>query len=421
MTIKEFIDLFDNPCSLEKVLDSKGPLLQTDLVTSITLDNFFDVLKSQNKPFIDRNDLSRTISIYINTTGDSCSFIMTLFESILVKDGCSKEKIDEIMHLAYKEAREVREKEYKKAIEERRRLEKEQRQREEYLKKLEESLDMSKTSASYDVARFLIRNGTSYEELKESVNLALLNEDDINHVISEYRISSNQKRELISIENILGYDYSFHTRYNDLLKAFPSFFDSQKRDSYHTRSLSLLDLTTLDCMDKLSHSFDEEPLKVKEASEGKYTIGSNGLHRYSVLRTLYLIEMMRASGDKEQTEKIKEKYTIPVLVENIDYTKTYSNYILSIFIPSIWLKKELDEELKATGRSIINLPSGETLKLTDEELIVYVGNVIKEQKSISSISWLFRSTDPKLLEFLSLAVPELLESFKMEETNGKSK
>ena len=54
------------------------------------------------------------------------------------------------------------------------------------------------------------------------------------------------------------------------------------------------------------------------------------MHRFSVLRTLYLIEMMHAKGNIEKEKEIHEKYRIPALVENIDYIKTYSNYLLSV-------------------------------------------------------------------------------------------
>lgn len=405
MILDEFVNLFDNPCNVEEIFSWKERLFQSGIVSLETLNSFYNTIKSQNKKALDRSDLTRVISTYINTTGDACVFIIMLLKRCLIKDGVSLKQIDEITNFAYKQSLNTKAK-----IEAR---EKENaRRKEERLRKLEQGLDMSKTSVSFDTARFLIRNGTSYEEMKEKVSLTLFSEKDINYIISEYRINTDEQQELISIGDILGYDYEFHTNTNDLLKSFPSFFDSSRNDTYHLRALSMLDLTIEDGVSLLRNSFDTEPLKIKEASEGKYTIGSNGMHRFSVLRTLYLIEMMHAKDNIEKEKEIHEKYRIPALVENIDYIKTYSNYLLSVLNISDWVKKELDENHKMTGRTIVELKSGGSLTLTDEELIKYVGEVIRREKEEYSIDWMFKSNDESFLAFLYQVVPDLMDNYE---------
>lgn len=412
MTIKEFADLFDNPCSLEELLSRQEELSECDFIDDDILHGLLNAMKEENKPIIDRQVATRSVATYIVTTGNFAYFVRGLLRELLIKDGCSKEAITKILMQANEQAAKARTRNREKILEE-------QKRKEDTLKRLEESIDMSKTVVSYDTARFLIRNGMTYEELEKTASLSISSQEDIDPILYKYRIGSDGEEAMVSIADVVGYDYRYMQSSNDLLKAFPHFFDSNKMDGYHTRSLSMLDLTTENVMTALSPSFREEPMKLADAPDGRYTVNGNGMHRYSVLRSLYLIEISKARGNKEQEQAIREKYTIPALVSRIDYVKTYSNFVLSTLKAVYWIGNERDEKNKLTGRVKVEAVNGENLFLTNEELITYVHNMMILQKDNPVVEWLIERKDESFHQFLSFVIPEMLDGYNKEEENVK--
>ena len=130
------------------------------------------------------------------------------------------------------------------------------------------------------------------------------------------------------------------------------------------------------------------------------------MHRYSVLRSLYLIEMAKSKGNKEQEQAIREKYTVPALVSKIDYVKTYSNFVLTTLKMAYWVGNERDEQNNLTGRVKVETTNGENLFLTNEELLEYVRNVISTQMDSPSMQWLLDFDNPSFQQFLSLVDPK---------------
>lgn len=408
MTIKEFADLFDTPYSMEELFSRQEELLECDFIDDKILNELLSAFQNENKPLIDRRVVTRAISTYIATTGNFSYFIRDLLKELLLKDGCSKESIIQILMQANEQAIRARERNREKRLVEK-------KKKEDALKKLEESIDMSKTSISYDTARFLIRNGITYEELEKNISVTISSQEDIDPILYQYRISDDGKKEMVSIADVVGYDYRYISSGKDLLKAFPSFFSSHG-DTYHTRSISMLDLTTENAMEALRPSFDDEPMKLADAPGGRYTINGNGMHRYSVLRSLYLIEM--AKGNDNQS--IREKYTISALVSRIDYVKTYSNYILTSLKVVDWLSNERDPETnQITGRAKLEFRDGSKLFLTDQELIAYVAEMLKRYQAYPFVQQLSQRKEETLTRFLSVVVPEMVGNYSLEETDAK--
>jgi len=58
----------------------------------------------------------------------------------------------------------------------------------------------------------------------------------------------------------------------------------------------MLDYSSEEIIEKLSSSFNDEPICVQEIDKGKYAISTNGMHRYSVLRAHYLLELQRVKA-----------------------------------------------------------------------------------------------------------------------------
>lgn len=123
------------------------------------------------------------------------------------------------------------------------------------------------------------------------------------------------------------------------------------------------------------------------------------------------------------TEKaIYEKYKIPALVSKIDYVKTYANYILTTLKVAKWVSNEMDSNYCTTGRAKIVFSNNKTVFLTNEELLTYVGNILRSNKSSEDIKYFVQNANESFLEFLVLIVPEIVEEHHncLEEENGKS-
>ncbi len=137
---------------------------------------------------------------------------------------------------------------------------------------------------------------------------------------------------------------------------------------------------------------------------------------------LYCIEMMNAKKLNVTEKAIYEKYKIPALVSKIDYVKTYANYILTTLKVAKWVSNEMDSNYCTTGRAKIVLSNNKTVFLTNEELLTYVGNIFRSNKSSEDIKYFVQNANESFLEFLVLIVPEIVEEHHncLEEENGKS-
>lgn len=223
-----------------------------------------------------------------------------------------------------------------------------------------------------DIERFFKKNGI------EPMDLALIPiartqaPDEINEIIANYGFRKPSERRNISIADIVGYDYNWMEVNPYIVYSLDSFFDS-KGDGYHSRSVGLLDYTSNDVMDKVV--FEHEIIAVDEMGDNKYVISYNGLHRYTVLRVLYLNEVMHARGNNEKLAKLREKYTIPVSCRGVDLFKTYSKYMLMKFSCGVRdIEKEYDSDTwEYTGRLVIIQDNNErSLIESDQELMKLV-------------------------------------------------
>lgn len=255
---------------------------------------------------------------------------------------------------------------------------------------------------------FLERNGTSYEALKEKVDTRLYSLKDSDYIVFSYLISLDREPKKVSIGDIIGYDYSFANTIetNDIFKTFPNFFQLNG-DSYHTRANGMLKYNCDNIVQSLLRSFTEEPIKIGGATRGQYVIDVNGLHRYTVLRSLYLIELSKLDS-VEDIEKLKEKYTIPVEAAEIDYIKTYSYYVLSTLGIINYISKEYDDNYCATGNAKVEFRNKERKVMSNTELLQLVTTSLTENKH----QWIFfqnyLSNSEEFRTFMSTVCPEIL-------------
>ena len=199
--------------------------------------------------------------------------------------------------------------------------------------------------------------------------------NDINWIVERYNLLKNSYiPKKVCIADIEGYNYAFMNLDNkNIINNMPFFYDEEK-DVYATRSLSLLDITSQDIIDKLEYSFKRDPICLNEADEGKYVIGTNGLHRYHVIKAHYLKELsILNKNDTKSIEKLKEKYTFETLVSEVDFYKTYSSFLLQTIARfqdrNIDVSSDYDMYTGLTGNVVFkNYDEGIQTVLDDEKL-----------------------------------------------------
>ncbi len=157
---------------------------------------------------------------------------------------------------------------------------------------------------------------------------------DINHIISRFGVFDSIYEEvLISVADLIGHDCCINDaggfKGSNILYTFENFFE-YNGDRYHTRAIELLNYKSgeelLKELERRNH--DTSDMAVQEIEEGKFIVSSNGMHRFTVLRFHYLLDLMK----KEKSEsELRELYKIPVHLESkVNYLKTYCNYILKM-------------------------------------------------------------------------------------------
>lgn len=262
---------------------------------------------------------------------------------------------------------------------------------------------------SDDTLDFLKRNGTSYEELREKVDTRLYSLKDIDYIVNSYLIRLDREPKQVSIADIIGYDYEFANTINtnDIFESFPNFFQTNG-DSYHTRANGMLECNGDNIVQGLLRSFKVEPIKIGATPKGKYIIDVNGLHRYTVLRSLYLIELSRLGEDKEAITELNSKYTIPVEASEIDYIKTYSHYVLVTLGIVRYISKEYDNNYNATGNARVEFSNKQRKIMSNSELIQLVTTSLMENKH----QWIFfmnyLNKSEEFRTFIETVCPEML-------------
>ena len=220
---------------------------------------------------------------------------------------------------------------------------------------------------------FIQKHNINIDEIYDE--LRIYSERDINPIIANNKLVGKTSKELVSIADIIGYDYGWRELTNNLANNFSNFFG--EGSSYQTRSNGMLNYSNEEIIEKLYQSFKNEPMKILELDNGRKVVSSNGMHRYTVLRLHYISELQKVKGNKEAEDNLKSKYEIPVEITKVDLLKTYCRFMIKMVSQdSIYVSNHYDEKYKRTGKT--ELSNGkENIILSDEELLDYTKNLIK--------------------------------------------
>lgn len=204
---------------------------------------------------------------------------------------------------------------------------------------------------------------------------------DVNPILARFTLYKNRdKNQKISIADVVGYDYGYMDIGKNLINNLSSFFD-RDGDTYHSRSVSMLDIPQNQVMKQLKDSMEIEPICLIEVDNGVYNIGSNGMHRFNVMKIHYLNELSKINPkDKYAIKELNEKYKFDAKVSEIDLVKSYSSFMLNYLDKNVYLENEYDDNYQFTGNArLIDYSNPEEDKiLTNEQLIEVVNKKLNQ-------------------------------------------
>ena len=164
----------------------------------------------------------------------------------------------------------------------------------------------------------------------ESFDARIFTTKDINPIFANYGIESCTYYGYVNIKDLVGvHNHEFKCGYPEIFDEY--FSTSPYASHYLSRSAGMLKLTAENALNNLDPSFSEDLIDVIKI-EDKYFIRRNGLHRFLILRLLYLNAVSKLKNPTtEDLEQIKAKFTIPCKVTDMDLVKTYCYFMIDTF------------------------------------------------------------------------------------------
>lgn len=274
--------------------------------------------------------------------------------------------------------------------------------------------------------KFLEKNGISIEDVCSLVDCHIYSSMEQNPIIASYGFHTKIRNEMISIADIIGYDTQYREINKNIFLSMDYFFDDKKK-GYSSRSLGMLDYNKENILQNLKQSFINEPISLIETGEGKYTVFYNGLHRYTLLRILYLSEAAKAKGNEEKLAQLAKKYTIPADVTGVDLDKTYCKYLLTKAKCGdedwdiIDIVTQYDSKYRETGNCIIKYGSGEKEVLTNVQLLALTRERVAEDLNFKANNPQIQQAYNKYLSFQMFMDEKFSDIIQLDKQKSEEK
>ena len=256
---------------------------------------------------------------------------------------------------------------------------------------------------------FFKSNKIDIQRLSEMPEARVYNIYNYYSIISKYIVYNDPVLSKKSVADIVGvvsepFNYDNSNIANNISLYFSK--NTDKIVNYNNRADTMLDYSSDNIVSGLYASFNKEPIVVTELENGGALISENGMHRYHLLRTLYLNELMKINN-KSEIKELRNKYTIPVKMETIDLFKTYSNFLLGLSGLPIYLSKQRGEGLQQTGNSVLHYKN-EQYVFKDRQLIDFLKSHLNRIADKSSTISKLCECIPSFNEYINLYFPELV-------------
>ena len=273
---------------------------------------------------------------------------------------------------------------------------------------------------------FLKKNGIVIEDVCSNIDSTIHTAAEENEIVSKYNFQTEAKDEMISVANIVGYDRTFYGLDKNIFLSMDHFF-STKGSTYHTRSVGMLEYDKDNIIESLKESFESEPISLIATGEGTYTILNNGLHRYTLLRVLYLSEAAKVKDNPKKLAELAKKYTIPASVTGVDLDKTYCKYLLKMVKSTnddfdiVDVKNYYDSNYKLTGNVEVVYANGEKEILSKEMLLAMTKERVYEDETFKENYPRLQNVYNKYASFASFIQEKFSDVIQLRECNLEEK
>ena len=163
----------------------------------------------------------------------------------------------------------------------------------------------------------------------------------------------------------------------------------------------------------LKKSFNAERIILDQVDD-KFVVSQNGCHRTSILKFLYIDEVLKGNTPLEE---LNEKYKIKARVDKYDMTLTYTNYLLNNMKIVNRIEKDYDDNYKETNKFIVKYNNDQPKLLSKEEIMNSFGEIINQNESnmdeylLNDIKRLSKVI-PSFNDFLKEYAPTLIKEEK---------
>lgn len=233
--------------------------------------------------------------------------------------------------------------------------------------------------------------------------------------LSRFAIYGESKKEKVDITRVLG-TFNYILENDNFLDNFSLLFDPNG-DSYHSRANGMLKYSSEELASKLDGSFTVEPIKVYKIKDD-YFIDGNGVHRYFLFR---MHSLMNKYLNKSS------EYEVPVISNELDYIKTYANFIGSLlWDEKFYVYQHYDENYSFTGKARVSYKK-ENYIMSDNELIDFMREKINSIRNMdesyysdvifgiwNQLRW---EKNGLLKSFIQMYLPELERLSEIEDYN----
>ena len=248
---------------------------------------------------------------------------------------------------------------------------------------------------------FCYENNINVEDISKLDDITNRTVNKINPLVGWYGVKdiTAPEKDDVCIKDVVGWDPC--KKLPSLLHVLSECY-ADSTELYRTRANEKLSLGKDKMLEEIQKSLSFEEVWMDNI-DGKYVITVNGCHRTSMLRLLYLDDLLKGELSEEELNK---KYTIKSRVSKYDMTLTYVNYCMQMISNDLYISIERNKDYTPTGEYRI----GNEKTVTRDELLEIFSSLIKTNGDRLNTEFIRGLCDiPSFKEFASTYLPTLLK------------
>ena len=169
---------------------------------------------------------------------------------------------------------------------------------------------------------FIISHDIDEETMSKDEEAMVYSPEDVNRIIKENYISQTGGKEnkRVSISDIIG-SYDQRSGSINILDIMSNYY-RYDGDKFSSRDNDYLNFESFE---EAIKKLKDKPIDVKEFDKGNYVVSDDGIHKFMILKMLYLNDYEKG---KVKAKMLKSDYLVPVTAEKPDLELTYSQFII---------------------------------------------------------------------------------------------